>query len=144
MEGLLRQAAEKELTQAFAAPTRAAWRNDLASGMRAAVNWLDRVDVNSTEVGVLAESLVQARRDSSLRQHAAAELEALRTDLSRAIENQGGRPAAVGARGMATLLLAMLDGLLLHRMVDPDLGLRPASRSIRALLEDDLNKETVS
>lgn len=136
MDDLLRRAAAQVLTQAFGAPTRAAWRPDVAGGMRAAVQWLDRLDIDATEVGVLAESLVQARRDPALRQHAASELEALRTELTRVIETGGGHLATLGSRGTATLLLAALDGLLLHRMVDPELNLRPAAQSIRILLED--------
>lgn len=134
MDDLLRRAAERVLTEAFATPTREVWRGPLATGMAAAVTWLAEVDVASTEAGVLAESLVQSRRDERLRAHAAAELEVLRSELTRAIGAEGGALAALDARGLATVLLAMLDGLLLHRMVDPDLDLRPAARSIRRVL----------
>jgi AcrR family transcriptional regulator len=142
MEDLLRQAAEGVVTEAFAAPTRAVWRDHIPLGMRRAVQWLAQVDVDATEVGVLAESLVQARRDPAVREHAAAELAALRAELTRAIETQGGHLADLGARGAAALLLAALDGLLLHRMVDRDLDLRPAARTVRALLEGEQHQGT--
>ena len=140
MDDLLRRAAENVLTEAFATPTREVWRGRVAAGMAAAVSWLAEVDVTATETGVLAESLVQARRDARLRAHAAAELEALRTELTRAIATEGKALATIDARGLATLLLAMLDGLLLHRMVDPDLELRSAVRSMRRLLTADQAK----
>jgi TetR/AcrR family transcriptional regulator, regulator of biofilm formation and stress response len=140
MEDLLRRAAEQVVTEAFAAPTRAVWRGPISLGMRAAVKWLGEIDVDAIEVGVLAESLVQARRDAALRAHAAGELEGLRAELTRAITAQGGHLADLGARGGATLLLAALDGLLLHRLVDPALDLRPAARAARFLSEGDLAK----
>ena len=134
MEDLLRRAAERVLTEAFATPTREVWRGRIPAGMAAAVTWLAEVDVAATETGVLAESLVQGRRDERLRAHAAAELEALRGELNRAIKADDEAFATFDARGLATVLLALLDGLLLHRIVDPDLDLRPASRAIRRLL----------
>jgi AcrR family transcriptional regulator len=135
MEDLLRRAAARVMTEAFSQPTRAVWRRgDVTAGLQAAVRWLDRLDVTSPETGVLMESLMQSRRDPELQREGAAGLEALRTELAQAIGAAGGRLAAGGTRGMATLLLALLDGLLLHRVVDPTLELAPAARSLRTLL----------
>lgn len=136
MENLLRQAAELTINEAFGAPTRTVWREPVAVGMQAAVKWLAGLDIEATPVGVMVESLAQARRDPALRQHAAALLQALRDELARTVETQGGPLAEFGGQGVATLLLATLDGLLLHRAVDPHLDLRPAARSVRALLAD--------
>jgi AcrR family transcriptional regulator len=135
MEDLLRRAAEKVVSEAFATPTLELSRQDLAVAMKAAVTWLERLDIFATETGVLVESLAQARRDPALQEHAAKELETLRAGLTKALEDEGGRLGSIGARGLATLLLATLDGLLLHRVVDPGLSLRPAARSIGAWLE---------
>ncbi len=136
MEDLLRRAAEKVVSETFATPTLELSKHDLAVAMKAAVTWLERLDIFATETGVLVESLAQARRDPALQEHAAKELETLRAGLTKAIEEENSPLASLGSRGMATLLLATLDGLLLHRVVDPGLSLRPAARSIGAWLEN--------
>lgn len=141
MDDLLRRAAEERVTDAFASPTRELWRHELTAAMKAAVIWLERLDVSSTETGVLVESLAEARRDPALQQHAAKELEALRAGLTNSIEAEGAALAGLGARGMATVLLATLDGLLIHRVIDPGLSLRPAAKSIRALLDSTVASE---
>jgi hypothetical protein len=119
---------------------RTTWRVDLAVGIQAAVDELDRVDVDTTQIAFPPRPSCKARRDASLRLRAAAELEVMRAELARATGTQGGRLTALGAGGTATPLLAMLCDLLLDRIVDPEPGLRPASRSSRAVLAN-LTKE---
>jgi hypothetical protein len=78
--------------------------------------------------------LVQTRRDADLQRHAAETLGALRTELARSIADGDHHVAAAGRDGVATVLLALLDGLLLHRIIDPTLKLGPAGRSLQVLL----------
>lgn len=135
MEDLLRRAAARVMAQSFAEPTREVWRDgDIVAGMREALRWLDRLDVDAVETMVLIEGLVQTRRDSDLQGQAAEGLGALRSELTRSIE-EGNHPlSGAGSDGVATVLLALLDGLLLHRIIDPTLKLEPARRSLEALL----------
>jgi AcrR family transcriptional regulator len=135
MEDLLRRAATRVMEQSFAAPTREVWRGgDVVAGMRRALRWLDRLDVDAVDTMVLIEGLVQTRRDADLQRHAAETLGALRTELARSIADGDHHVAAAGRDGVATVLLALLDGLLLHRIIDPTLKLGPAGRSLQVLL----------
>lgn len=134
MDELLRGAAERVLIRAFEAPTRAVWRGgDVVGGMMQALRWLDQLDVDGVETMVLVESLVRARRDPDLRSHVTGALDELRKELTEVIANSDQLRAA-GPEGVATLLLALLDGLLLHRLVDSSLEFDEARQSLEILL----------
>lgn len=132
MEQLLREAATQRLARTFAEPTRRIWYGgDVARGMARALRWLGSLDTEGSDVGVMAEAFAETRRDPTLREMTSGELERMRDDLADALG--GGREA----RGVAILLLALLDGLLVHRVIDPGLDLRPAARPLGAWLEEE-------
>lgn len=54
-------------------------------------------------------------------------------DMVRRTRSGGQGPADLGPEAAAVLLAALLDGLLLHRLVDPDLDLQGALHALEAL-----------
>jgi hypothetical protein len=56
------------------------------------------------------------------------------TDLVRGEQRRGVLPARVPAEGLATLLGAVGDGLLLHALLDPDLDVGAALDALRELI----------
>jgi AcrR family transcriptional regulator len=86
---------------------------------------------------LMLEAMREAERDPVLRERMGAMLgdyrrlmiEAVRADQERGAVVRTGSPD-----GIATLLAAIGDGLLLHVLLDPDLDISSAMQALRALL----------
>lgn len=79
---------------------------------------------------VLFEAMLASARDPELRDALRAALDSFRTLLADRIRAAGGdAPEAA-----ALTVTAALDGLFLHRMVDPDLDVTAAGRAVDAAL----------
>lgn len=106
-----------------AAPPADTGRHPLVDVVRSA----ERIatDVSSR---VLLAGCVEATRDPEVR---AVVTEKLRVLRAMVLGMLGGRARE---RGLATLLAAALDGLLLHRAIDPETDLRAAARALSELL----------
>ena len=96
-----------------------------------ALGVLRRLDPPRGQLGARRELLDQRAqpRHQALVVRAALEVEEL--DPNR----RGAVPATATASGLATLVGAVGDGLLLHALVDPTLDIREAIDSLRALIQ---------
>ena len=86
---------------------------------------------------LMLETMREAERDPMLRERMGTMLRdyrAMITDLVRTEQQRGGLPARLPADGVATLLGAVGDGLLLHALLDPDLDIGAALDALRDLL----------
>ncbi len=87
--------------------------------------------------GVSMEAMREAERDPQMRRRMAAlmrDYRAVIADLAKADQERGSVPATATASGLATLVGAVGDGLLLHALLDPKLDIREAIDSLRALM----------
>ena len=106
-------------------------------GVRAAIEWLARMDARAPELSVVSETTVRALRDEELREAVAGELTRFRASLVERIEGPVAAaelPAGLDASGLAIVIAAVLDGLALHVLLDPGLDLDAASRTLSTLL----------
>ncbi|TPV93535.1 MAG: TetR family transcriptional regulator [Myxococcales bacterium FL481] len=86
---------------------------------------------------VLFEGTMQARHDESIRRVTANMLAGYRTSLASALAQ--GHPPSPRHRGRAAALVAILDGLLLHKLVDPELDPALARESLQCLASRELD-----
>ncbi|GAA2145539.1 TetR family transcriptional regulator [Nocardioides koreensis] len=89
---------------------------------------------------LMFEAMREAERDDNLRERMGAMISQYRLaviDVVRADQERGVISASVSAEGIATLVTALGDGLLLHALLDPDLEVAGALAALRALLAQD-------
>ncbi|MGA8217290.1 MAG: TetR/AcrR family transcriptional regulator [Solirubrobacterales bacterium] len=92
---------------------------------------------DSILTGVSMEAMRESERDPAVREHVAALLREYRlliAELVRADQDRGAIPADPSTAGLATMLGAFADGLILHALVDPELDAAEAIESLRAVL----------
>ena len=97
------------------------------------------VDVDSPPAAVLVEAMLHAARDPLLREQVRDLLTPFRAALRDRLEHDittGRVRRSLDPDATATALTAMLDGLMLHAVVDRDLDIAAAAAAIAALLED--------
>jgi AcrR family transcriptional regulator len=86
---------------------------------------------------VMVEALVQCLRDATLREEQAGELRAFREGLAaRFAENQaaGLLRADADPEAMAAVFTALIDGLLLHALIDPSLDVGSHTAALATML----------
>ena len=134
---LLLQAATDVLVNEFGGPLEAlAGDAGLEGGVADALAWLERVGPSDTSSRVVVEMMLQAVHDPALQETSRAMLGAFRRAVRERAEAQGFAPER--AAGVATVLAALLDGLYLHILLDPELDLQAATRALRPLfLQED-------
>jgi AcrR family transcriptional regulator len=89
---------------------------------------------------LMFEAMREAERDDILRERMGAMITQYRQaviDVVRADQQRGVISAAISAEGIATLVTAFGDGLLLHALLDPDLDVAGALTALRALLSQE-------
>lgn len=87
------------------------------------------------QAAMVHEAYLAASRDPEVRALLADALTAVRSDLARWVDAvTAGRPGRHDPAAVATALAATLDGLYLHRLLDPDLDVAAAARPLAALL----------
>ena len=87
--------------------------------------------------GVSMEAMREAERDPQVRKRLAALMRKYRDvigELVRADQGRGAVSPKPTTSGLATLIGAVGDGLLLHALIDPKLDIREAIDSLRVLL----------
>lgn len=131
---LLQQAATEALMAEFGGPMEAlAAGDDLARGVRELIASFGTV--SSPSGRLVVEITQQALRDPDLQDL----VRDLLREFRRAVEARlrtAGRPAQE-ARGLAVVLAALLDGLYLHVLLDPDIDLTAAAEALRPLLPEE-------
>lgn len=128
---LLRQAALAGVIQTIGEPVAlllAAPR--VPDGIRAVAAWLAEGQPNFPDLAVMAESMLGAQRDPELQQLLAAIIEDFRAAVASKLAVDTGT-----ARAEAAVLAAVLDGLILHRVVDPQFDPVPALQLLADLVE---------
>jgi len=138
--GLLREAAYAAMAATFEpAMSRLAEAQDPVAGLRAVVTALLEIDPQAPESLVVAEATVQAVRDAELGSQVRQMLTVFREVLAErlgAARDSGRLSPAIQPAGLATALAGLLDGLALHRMIDPSVNVGSAAEAIQALLEE--------
>ncbi len=130
-DALLRAAAEfvltSEMDESAAALLTVRNAEELADRI---ASWLLESGAHSTATVVTLEAVRQASRNDEVR---AWIIEIWKGYLG--VLTEAGRAAGVDhPEGVGLLLGAILDGLFLYRLADPDLDIEPALESIRTLL----------
>jgi len=138
VDALLRQAVIAELDQQMAEPIEQMLTSDTpGEGIRRLSDWLRAVDPSSSMAVLSAEVLAFATRDEAVREWMAGLLDTVRTQMSRSIEAaqaDGTVRADVSAAGVAVVVAAIIDGLIVHVLVDPNLRLDDVADTLHTLL----------
>lgn len=139
---LLRSAAAAAIAEIFAGPIALAREaGGLEQLLEGTLSWYRAGGVNDPSVGVLMEVLREAVRDEPLRELIAREngdyrvavADLVRRDRERGLP--GAAPStAASPEGLAAVVAALFDGLLLHLLIDPELDLRETIAAIDVLL----------
>ncbi|MBL4684376.1 MAG: TetR/AcrR family transcriptional regulator [Nannocystaceae bacterium] len=116
-----------ELSDAEAPPPRVAW-----AGLRKLA--LEFIDVHgeSPQIRVLFEATLHAGRDPELAAAVRVHLDAFRHFAAHAVESaakQGAFAPGTDPKSLGVAVAALLDGLILHRMIDPQTDIAAALRT---------------
>ncbi|WP_168221117.1 TetR/AcrR family transcriptional regulator [Actinomadura sp. WMMA1423] len=137
-DDVLRQAAVTATLQALAEPLEALRTAGSVQEMfEGTLAWFTEGGLEDPAMGLLLETLRQSSRDPALREPIAAEVRNFRAALAELVERSqraGDVTANASASGTATVVAALLDGLLLHLVLDPELDLTDAAEAVRTLL----------
>ncbi|HKI55546.1 MAG TPA: TetR/AcrR family transcriptional regulator [Trueperaceae bacterium] len=129
---LLLQAATDAFMNELGGPLEAIFaRDDLGEAVAEAIAWLGRAGPSHTTGRIVVEMMLQAVHDPALREISRQMLLDFRHAVQAKAAEQGW-PAETAA-GLATVLAALLDGLYLHVLVDPELDLRAAAAVLSPL-----------
>ena len=110
---------------------------DPLGGLRGVVDAVGAIDPDSSEARTLIEATVQAIRDPELNASLSQMLALFRSTLRdrlTAAQAEGSIRAGFDPKGGAVVLAALLDGLVLHRLIDRDVDLEAAASALFALL----------
>jgi len=129
---LLQQAAAQALMEELSSPLASLISGgDLGRGVREAIAWFDEARASNASGRLIIEVTLQALRDPELQTMVRGMLSEFRDAVeARALAEGRVREEA---RGLAVMLTALLDGLYLHALLDPDLDLRAAAVALRPL-----------
>ncbi|MCH0565200.1 MULTISPECIES: TetR/AcrR family transcriptional regulator [unclassified Streptomyces] len=103
---------------------------DTGTGLEFFLELVARYAADSETTALFSEALLAATRNERLRLELAAALGECRSALTGWLTAQTGDPEA---EAVAVLLLALLDGLVLHHLIDPRLGGVPLEGALRRL-----------
>ena len=137
-DSLLIAAASTMFAEEFEGPMhRMATAPTLAEGLRAYVDYLRIIEDHGPGVIVSAEALLRGLRDDSVRTWIEGVLGGARQLLEQlviAAQGRGELPVDLKPAGAAVVLAALLDGLVLYRLIDPDLDLDAVESSLLGML----------
>lgn len=137
-DDLLRKAAVAGTLQALAEPlamARAA--GGIQEMFEGTIGWFMSGGLQDPSVALLLETARQSSRDPALREPLTAEMRKFRVALAELVrrgQEDGDVNRDAPASGVATMVAALLDGLLLHVILDPELDLQGAAEAVRTLL----------
>ena len=102
-----------------------------------AVQLTEGLESNVALTRLMFEAMREAERDDVLRERLGemiAEYRKAVVAIVRADQQRGVLPAPLSAEGVATVVAAVGDGLLLHALLDPGLDVTSALGTLRAML----------
>jgi AcrR family transcriptional regulator len=138
---LLREAALAGSEQALAAPVAIArGAGNLGEVVAATLAWFGSGELGGAGLDLMLETARQAGRDERLRLPLAAGIADYRnalTGLVRADQRNGVITPELPADGLAALVAALFDGLILHLMLDPAVDVDAIGDALRRLLGRD-------
>jgi AcrR family transcriptional regulator len=139
-EELLREAAIGALAEMLAIPVAlASQAKSVTELLRGTLDWYTSGGLRHHTVALLMEALREADRDEAVREPLAAMLREYRLALAGLIRRDQARGALrsdADPEGLAMAISAMLDGLVAHARLDPDLDLAAAGRVMLGLLSE--------
>jgi len=128
MEALLRSAVvaalEEEIGQAARPLVEA---RSLTDGLTGSVDAIEQIDPQTPAASLLIEAMVRAMRDVDLAAVIVGSLQDFRDLVAARVRdatNTGEAPAGLSPEASGVVIAAALDGLLLHRIIDPTTDLR--------------------
>jgi AcrR family transcriptional regulator len=137
-DDLLLEAASTMFTEEFAGPmTRMFTAPTFSESMRAYVEYLRAIEDHGPGVIVTVEAMLRGVRDEAVRSWIEGLLGGTREMLEQlviAAQARGELPADLDPGGAAAVLAALLDGLLLYRLVFPDLDLDAVESALLGLM----------
>ena len=137
-DALLIEAASTMFAKEFEGPmTRMAAAGTFTEGLRAFVDYLRVIEDHGPGVTVSVEALLRGVRDEGVRTWIEGLLGGARLLLEQVVmaaQARGELPADLDPTGAAAVLAALLDGLVLYRLVFPDLDLDAVESSLLGLL----------
>jgi AcrR family transcriptional regulator len=121
---------EGPMTRMFTAPT-------FAEGLQAFVEYLRAIEDHGPQVIVTVEALLRGARDEKVRtliEDLLGTARQVTEQLVVAAQARGELPADLDPAGAAVVLAALLDGLVLYRLVFPELDLDAVETSLLGML----------
>jgi AcrR family transcriptional regulator len=118
--------------------------NSPGEGIRQLSDWLSAFTPTSPMAVLSAEILARATRDPAIREWMAGWLARVRADMAQSIsvwQREGRVRDDVSAEGIAVLTAALIDGLIFHGLIDPQLDLAEVARTLDAMLSTSQPKE---
>lgn len=103
----------------------------LPEAIAACVDSVARIDTESDRFALLYEVLLEGGRDAQMRAVLAQAYDQFRAALAGRVRQAGGRDP----EGAAVVITAALDGVLLHRLVNPDLDVAGVTAALVAALQ---------
>lgn len=110
----------------------------ISGGLRAMAGWLHARRGSFPDFALMAESMLGAQRDPALQQSLAAVVD----DFRGAVATKLDRSDAAAARAEAAVITSALDGLILHRLLDPQFDPVPALERLADLFEQPPQRTT--
>ena len=136
--GLLREAAYAAMSATFEPlMLRLIEAGDPVAALRGMFAGLTEIDPDAPESRAVAEATVQAVRDPELGAQVRQMLAVSRQELAQrlaAAQSDGHLATGAEPAALAAALAGLLDGLALHRLIDPELDVSAASAAVLALL----------
>ncbi len=137
-DALLIEAASTMFAEEFEGPmTRMAAAGTFTEGLQAFVDYLRVIEDHGPGVTVSVEALLRGVRDEGVRTWIEGLLGGARRLLEQVVmaaQARGELPADLDPTGAAAVLAALLDGLVLYRLVFPDLDLDAVESSLLGML----------
>ena len=137
-DALLLEAASAMFTEEFAGPmTRMFTAPTFSESMQAYVDYLRAIEEHGPAVIVTVEAMLRGVRDEAVRTWIEGLLGGARQMLEQlvvAAQKRGELPADLDPGGAAVVLAALMDGLVLYRLVFPDLDLDAVGSSLLGLM----------
>ena len=130
MSRLRTEAAKRLVAEGVAEPMAMLADPDVpvSEALAAAVTWLGSGGLDPAKLRALVEVTVNGLQEPELAEFSKAMVLEGRAALTERLEREGLEPAR--ARGVATLAFALLDGLMVHLIIDPSL---PVGEVVAAL-----------